>query len=348
MKRKWIFLFGGFYILLFILTSVFSYAFFTYQKIHTSSKTALENTPSPVPTPVPNGPKNILLVGYGGEGHSGGLLSDTIILAQVDEKNKKVNLISIPRDLWVELPINESETRHYKMNWAFANGGGELTKKTASTVTNLPIDYFIAANFGGFKHVIDILGGVEVDVPFEFTDEFYPIPGRENDPCGKTGEEIATLTKTLSGYKLEQQFKCRYETIHFEKGKNFMKPDDALKFVRSRHSEVNGGDFGRMIRQHAVLRGIKNKILSFESVSKIIPLINKMSKYVQTDADIDSLIELARAYEIIPDATINSIFLTTDNVLLESRSSDGQFILLPKDGVDKWEGIHGYIQDNLK
>ncbi len=350
MGRKWLALLVGFYIFIFVLSLALSYSIFTYKKIHTENKAnpLPEQRLFPTPTPIPGGPKSILLIGYGGEGHSGGLLSDSIILAQINEKEKKVNLISIPRDLWVELPDEETGNHHYKVNWAFAKGGGDLAKKTISKITNLPVDYFIAANFGGFKHVIDILGGVEVDVPFEFSDEFYPIAGRENDSCGKTGEEIAQLTKTLSGYKLEQQFKCRYETVHFDKGKTLMKPDTALKFVRSRHSEVNGGDFGRMIRQHAVLKGIKNKILSFETVPRIIPLVNKIAEYVQTDLDISSLIELAKTYEQIPNVSLNSIYLTTEDVLIESRSSDGQFILLPKDGVDKWEGIHKYIQENLK
>lgn len=219
--------------------------------------------------------KNILLIGYGGAGHSGGFLADSIILLHLNKKTKKALLISIPRDIWIKLPLDWENLKWAKINEAYAigiddlkypnkkpefrgkTGGGNMVKYAVTQITGLTVDYFAAVSFDEIVKIIDTLGGIEVNVPVSFSDEYYPIKGLENETCGKTPEEMEALKQKYSGFELEKQYKCRYETIIFEKGKTKMDGATALKFARSRHSATYGGDFARSERQMAILFGIK-------------------------------------------------------------------------------------------
>ena len=223
---------------------------------------------------------NILLLGYGGEGHDGGNLTDVMMVANVNPKDKVITLISIPRDIWVELPIRSDIDEYFKINAAHAiglddklyplkepiykgeAGGGNMAKVAASTVIGMPIEYFVSVNFDGFVDGVDKLGGLDVDVPVAFTDNYYPIKGLEIEPCGKSEAEITNLKSVYSGFELEKQYECRYEVLEFQKGVTKMDGDTALKFVRSRHSDQHGGDFARSQRQQVVINAAKEKMLS--------------------------------------------------------------------------------------
>jgi LCP family protein required for cell wall assembly len=308
---------------------------------------------------------NVLLLGYGGAGHDGGTLSDTIIIANIDTKNKRVNLISIPRDLWVEVPVRSDSKEWYKINMAHAigvddaryglkepqykgeAGGGELAKTVVSDVTDMPIDYFISVSFDNFKEAIDILDGIEVTVPVTFDDHFYPVKGLENETCGFSAEEFAEFHEKYSGFDLEKQFECRYEHLHFDEGKTQMDGESALKFVRSRHSSQHGGDFARSQRQQALIVGIKNKVISLGSLDDSLKFFNKFTDVIRTDVDTDLV---GSALDIIGNPneySINFISITEENVLVSSRSSGGAFILIPKEGIGKYDGLREYIKEEI-
>lgn len=318
---------------------------------------------SPTPTLNPYEPFNILLLGHGGPGHDGGDLTDTMIVAHVRPEDKRVILISLPRDTWVDVPVSKEKEEKSKINTAYAigkddkkypdkepiykgeAGAGNLSKEAATEVTGLPISYFVAVNFNGFMKAIDLLGGIEVDVPHTFEDKFYPIKGLENDTCGL---DAGALTATMSGFLLERQFTCRYETLSFTKGKTTMDGVTALKFVRSRHSETYGGDFARSERQQAVIRAVRSKVLSLGILNDFVPILNKVSDSVRTDIDINTarhILDIAgdpRSYDI------SSIALSTDNVFRDTYSRDGQYILIPKAGEGKFEAIQAYIESEIE
>jgi polyisoprenyl-teichoic acid--peptidoglycan teichoic acid transferase len=359
MKQK-LFYLGAIIITLFLTTAgVYSYWFFSKITVKSSPTTyeisALSLSLSPTPDPLK--PLNLVLLGYGGADHPGGLLSDTIIAVHINHRQQKTYLISIPRDLWVSLPVTEAGL-NTKINAAFAignddrrypdkpdryrgeAGGGNLAKDLVSQVTNLPIEYFIAIDFRGFESIIDKLGGVNVLVPYSFDDYYYPLKGSEEDLCDKSVEEIESLTATLSGHLLEHMFTCRFEPLHFDRGTQYLDGSTALKFVRSRHSNVNGGDFGRALRQQALLIAIKEKLTGPAFVTKLIPLLNELAYHLRTDATIDVITDLAlKRYDLI------SITLNEDNVLTHSVSSDGQYILTPQDTHQLgWTSIHEYLE----
>lgn len=305
---------------------------------------------------------DLLLLGYGGAGHSGGGLSDSLILLHVEKQLNKIFLIHIPRDLWVDIPIRSDEKQKFKINVAFAignddkgypyketlyqgkNGGGKLAKRVVGDTLGLRIDNFIAVDFGSYKAAIDALDGISVNVPVAFTDEFYPVPGLENDLCGKSEQEVFELKNQFSGFDLEKQFKCRYETLEFSAGKTQMDGETALKFVRSRHSNNHGGDFARGERQIAVLMGIKDRLINLGVLRDIPKFYEKFDGFVSTDLSLDMARSLGNEFKDFNDYTVSNIGISEDNILESSVSQDGQSILVTKPGQD----VANYIKSLTK
>jgi len=163
--------------------------------------------------------------------------------------------------------------------------------------------------------------------------------------CDKNEEELEAIHATMSGELLEKEFKCRFETLELTKGVNKLDSETALKFVRSRHSDVYGGDFGRSLRQQALITAITNRLLNIGSITKIIPVLNTISMNVQTDIDLKAATDLIRQQEDIKDIEITSFSLTTDNVFEEAISDNGQYILIPKDGENNWSVVHEFVDE---
>lgn len=301
----------------------------------TSTQTPINFAPAPEITKE-KGVYNTVLLGYGGAGHDGSLLTDSIIVVHINTNNKTAALISIPRDLWV--------TGNHKINAEASINGFQNEGGVIKNVTGLPTDYFVSVDFGGFVKLIDNLGGISVNVPKTFDDPLYPITGLENETCGKSADEIAQLKTKYSDYQLEIQFTCRYEHLHFDKGSTNLDGATALKFVRSRHGD---SDFGRSERQFAVLKGILAKLISLHSFDKTNSTIDTLSKIVRTNLNVAGIRSLLEVIGNTRDYKITDIHLNLDNVLNESKSAQGAYILVPKAGVFDFSQIKGFINANI-
>jgi anionic cell wall polymer biosynthesis LytR-Cps2A-Psr (LCP) family protein len=360
--KKTLYILGG--VLGFILFVLGSYLIYRNLTQNLTPKNL--STPTPTPSFDVYAPYNVLILGYGGAGHDGGSLSDSIMVANVRPKDKKVVFIFIPRDTWVEIPVRSDKKENFKINHAWAigssdtlyplkepiykgeEGAGNLAKHVVGQVVGMPISYYVAIDFDGFKNAIDAVGGVEVDIPAAWDDYFYPVKGLENETCGKSAAEIATLHAGYSGFELEKQFECRYEHIHFDKGVNKLDGEAALKFVRSRHSETYGGDFARGEKQQAVLMGIIKRLISLEVVKKADPFFAQFSQIVKTDANLQTIKDLLTVQIAPSEFTIKTLTLSEENVLVASKSRDGQFILLPKSGDGNWLQIQEFIKAGIE
>lgn len=294
---------------------------------------------------------NILLLGYGGAGHSGGFLTDVIQVVHLDFENSKVAFISIPRDLWVTLPNGKSS----KINQAFTlgdkkdpiNSGAEVSAQMVEAVTGLRIHKFISVDFNGFKRAIGYeLKNIDVDVPETLDDPWYPIGGKEQDTCGMSPEEVASLSSQFSGFKLEQHFECRYEHIHFDKGINTMDGGDALAYVRSRHGS-DGGDFDRSQRQQALLLGVRDRLFELEALKNIPGFFKQMIAHTDTNLTVDSIKQLAPKLLEAKDYKITNITLSTANVFTSSQSSSGQYIITSRSGENNWTMPRDFVQAEL-
>lgn len=331
-------------------------------KVNKPKEEITEVSPTATPTPDPLAPYSILLLGYGGGTHDGGLLTDSIMLAQIRPRDEEVRLISIPRDLWAPMQISGEETENKKINEAYAigsddkkypnkkmeftgeAGGGEMAKYVVEQVTGIKPNYFAAIDFDGFVKIIDSLGGIDVKVTQTFDDPFYPIEELKNDTCGKSMEEMKALEATMSGDKLEQQYTCRYENLHFDKGMQHLDGATALKYARSRHSNVGGGDFNRAERQKLVVTAVRDKIISIGFISKIIPTVQTLTRHITTDIDFAKMSELVTKIPEVAEYKVVSIALTDQNVLTNAKASTGQFILSPKLGENNFSEIKEFIE----
>ncbi|MBQ6438403.1 LCP family protein [bacterium] len=311
----------------------------------------------------------IALLGHGGAGHDGGSLADTVMVAQIVPHAATINLLSLPRDLWVELPVTKSadssQNMHAKLNTTLSvgssermytwrderfqgkNGGGQLAKEVIGQIIGQAVEYYVAVDFSGFVRLIEIIGGssgLKINVPYSFVDEFYPIEGEQNNNCDFSEEQIAQLTEQYTGYELEQQFTCRYERLEFNQGLQLIEPEQLLKFVRSRHSGVGGGDFGRSARQQVVMEAVKDKIFSLSFVPKWPEFIATVFKIVRTDLDLDLMSDILRDWGDIREYTIKSYVVDNKELLRDGRSSDGQYVLMPRSGEGDYSQIHALVQ----
>lgn len=367
---KWL-LVGSFLSFVLIVTAMITFFYGSYQSMFVAapvpkqSYDAPSGSPVPTPTPDPDAAFSVLLLGYGGGSHDGGYLTDTLIVAYINPKLAKVTLISLPRDLWVELPVTAETKKGFKINAAYAvgrddkrypnkpeaftgpGGGGALAKAAVSEVTGLDISHFVAVSFNGFTKAIDTLGGITLAVPIAFDDSYYPIEANKNDTCELPEAEIAARTATMSGEKLEQSFSCRYEHLRFEKGSQQMSGELALKYVRSRHGVPSGGDFARSQRQKLVLAAVKNQIFNVNFIPKIIPFTTTLTADMQTDIPLEMLQTwIGRANEL-KTYSIDSTEITEKNVVSPGYSSDRQFVLQPKAGEFNWSEIHDFVQQAI-
>lgn len=342
----------GTLVLSLILIGFFLKIFSFYNNIYTKKSGNI-----PVKTPVEKTAYNILLMGYGGAGHEGAYLTDTMMVAHIDTKSREATLISIPRDIWVKVPTESGDSFHSKINAVYQmglfpknysdipnryhgeQGAGELVGIAVKQVTGLTIDNYVSIDFTGFEKAVDTLGGVDVPVAITFDDFEYPLTGHEDDVCGKTEEELPELEK-IATESPELAFPCRYEHLHFDAGLQHMDGATALKFVRSRHSSQDGGDFGRARRQQLFLEAIKKEVISLGFIPKIIPLMDELADHIHTDIDPIFANKLLLGSQVGEEYT-NKQFVLDDNDYIKASYSDaGQFILIPNQGIDKWSTVH--------
>lgn len=249
---------------------------------------------------------NILLIGVGGSGHPGGTLADSIMVFSLDPQNKKLALLSIPRDLRVTVPdvgtTKINATHSYGENKK-AGEGPKLIKETVSDILDLPIHYFVRVDFQGFVKLIDNLGGVTVDVTKAVNDPLYP-------------------AKDMLGY----------DPFYVKTGVEKMNGTTALKYARSRETS---SDFDRAARQQQILVAFREKALSagvLTNPKKISDTLGILGSHVRTDLELG---EMQRLIGLMKDVDTGSII---SKVLDNSADgplksvSDGGYYLVPKAG----------------
>ena len=315
-----------------------------------------------------DGRVNVLLLGMAGGSHDGATLTDTILVASYNLKQKSVHIISIPRDLW--LPSLQSKANAVYQIGILQKNGLNLTKTIIGNVLGLPIHYGLRIDFHGFVEAIDALGGLDIEVKNTFDDYNYPIAGKEDDLCGYKEEERdfskeeakklniepgkrsvflapdgAIATDSAEEDKGIKYFSCRYEHIHFDKGKTHMDGETALKYVRSRHgTNEEGSDFARSARQEKVITAVRAKILSLETLTnpqKIKDLINTLGKSIDTDISVKDLVEF---YKFSKELKNTYSMVLDDSVLFHPNPADygGVYVLISQD--DDFSKIHEYIR----
>ena len=248
---------------------------------------------------------NVLLLGVGNQGHNGGKLSDTIMVASIDPVNKNMAMLSIPRDLYVRIPGYGFN----KINAANSLGGPDLAKEVVSRVLDMPIHYYAQVDFSGFKQAVDSVGGVEITNKEKLYDSQYPC---ENE----------------RGY-------C---TFKLDPGTYQMNGTLALKYARCRHGSC-GNDFGRSERQQQLLVALREKSLQASTLTnpvKISGLLDSVGGNVRTDFELKELQKMGKIIKDIDiSKAVNKVLDTETGGLLKDgggRYAGAGSILLPKAG----------------
>ena len=205
---------------------------------------------------------NVLLIGVDARDLDEPCRSDSMIIATLDNNNKKVKLTSLFRDTLVDIPGHGEA----KLNAAYMLGGPELLMKTVKETYNVSIDKYIIINFWGFETIVDYIGGIEVDVKDYQLEELNKYIGEStggNDcPVEKAG------IQTLNGKQ-------------------------ALSYARIRYNV--GDEYERTDRQREVIFKVIEKLQNTKP-SKYLGIMNTMLEYIKTN--IDPLEALNMAYTI--------------------------------------------------
>jgi len=217
------------------------------------------------------GRTTVLVMGVDARPGAQALRTDSIIVITINPQMGSAGIMSIPRDLVMRAPVLN---RIVKINTLyglgeinrFPGGGAGYLRDSVSELIGYPVDYYVKVNFEGFKQVVDLIGGIDIDVPKEIYDDQYP-----NDTYG-------------------------YEPpVHFLPGLQHMDGDTALKYARTRHAD---NDYLRAARQQQVIIAIKEKITQQGQMAALLPrlpgLAIAMANTVQTDMPVDKAIALAR------------------------------------------------------
>ena len=267
------FLIGGVLVVLLSATAVASGVLL---QVHESIEVfQQESTPIPGIKSVldevdPGGPQTILVLGSDGRYGEKGLpvRSDTMIVVRLDPTQNATAIMSIPRDLKVQIPGVGTD----RINAAYATGGPRLAVRTVKQLLGIPISHVVNVNFNGFQRAVNRLGCVYVDVDRRYF----------NDRGGPGG----------------------YATINLKPGYQKLCGSDSLDYVRYRHTD---DDFVRAARQQEFLRQAKNQIGLGKVFGDRNELLKIFGRYTDTDIARDNDAAILRLIKLAYESTKNPI-----------------------------------------
>ncbi|PFE06453.1 LytR family transcriptional regulator [Bacillus cereus] len=230
-----------------------------------------------------------------GKEYGAAIRTDAMLLATFNKDSKTVKLLSIPRDTYTYIPI---EKKMDKITHAHAygsakngkNGGPQASIDAVEKLLNVPVDYFVKFNFKSFIKIVDDLGGIEVDVPVEFTEQ------DSNDNAG---------------------------AIHLKKGVQKLNGEEALALARTRHID---SDAMRGQRQQLVIEAILKKLASVDSVTKVGDIIDHIDGQFVTNLTFDDMLSF---YKYGVDSSIENLQINGKDCYMSAgdkecgRASDG-------------------------
>jgi len=314
---------------LLLVLILFVFAFSTFQKVLAFGRVISTKDPLSTQTNYVGGSDriNFLLMGYGGSGHDGAFLTDSLVIISMLPQSHHTTLISIPRDLWVQNPADSGSYSRINAVYPVAAGetnarpieGGDTLAQKVSLITGLQINYWMTINFAGFKDFIDAIGGVDVTVPTSFTAQ-YPA---NDDP----------------------KINPNWIKVKFAKGPQHMDGNKAIVYARARYVLNNaseGSDFARSQRQQLIMKAALTKIKDWHTWPQMFGAMDKLEKTLYSNFSLADLAQFALKMDL---NEAHRAGLSNQNVLEDTFSDDGQAILLPQG--NNWSLIPTYIQQQL-
>ncbi|HUX75069.1 MAG TPA: LCP family protein [Anaerolineae bacterium] len=253
---------------------------------------------------------NLLILGLDRRPDQGSVVrSDTMILMTVYPAGPRIALLSIPRDLYVEIPgygTNRINTAHFWGENELAENGPVLAVQTVAQNLGVPVHHHLRVDFNGFRAIVDAVGGIDVVVERAIVDEGYPT------------EDYGTIR------------------IEIPAGPQHMDGETALRYARSRHG---ASDLDRAMRQQQVLTALARRLLEPKVWLRLPAVIQVVMENVETDMTAQDLLLLAPTLlRVGPDGIEQHVI---GREMTEPWTTPtGGAVLLPR-----WEAIHPLVQD---
>lgn len=281
---------------------------------------------------------NILLAGNSADdpGHQGGNLTDSIMIASIDTRNHTAFLMSIPRDLWVDIPGGG----HQKINAAYVvgqedhfnepgypAGGMGLLEKVVHDNFGMPIDYYALVNYNALRDSVNAVGGIKFNV-------------QSDDPRGLYDPSI--------------DYKTHGPLVRLTNGPHTLNGEQALDLARARGDAYGSygfanADFTRTDDQRQMLIALKNKALTpgvIANPAKLTSLFDSVGGNVKTDFKLGEVHRLYDISKTINSKNIKSLSLNDadgKNLLTSYTTADGESALIPKAGIDDFSAIQAFV-----
>lgn len=281
---------------------------------------------------------NILLAGNSSdaEAHGGASLIDSIMLVSVNTRENTAFMLSIPRDLWVNVPgagygkINTTGAVEGFNENGFPKGGIGALEKTLSTNLGIDIHYYSLVNYTAFKDAVNSVGGIDVNIQSADRRGLY-------DPSFRAHEG---------------------GPLRLANGQNHLNGQVALNLARARGDPYNGvagaygfpqSDFDRTNHQRMMMLALKDKAISAQVLSnpsKVGKLMDSIGDNVKTDFQLNELTSLFHLMKGVNTSNIQSLSLNNadgKNLLVNYTAPGGQSALAPAMGPEDFSGIKAYI-----
>lgn len=255
---------------------------------------------------------NILVLGIDQrEGMTDPARTDTMLLFTLDRQARTAGMLSINRDLWVKIPGGQRQ-REGKINTAHflgeveqvPGGGPALAMQTVQAALDIPVPYYIRLNFSAFEQLIDLIGGIDLNVEQTIDDPDYPDVG------------------------------FGYEPFHLDAGRHHLDGRTALKYARTRATP--GSDLDRVKRQQQVILAVRDKLLKEKRLPQLLTQIGSLlamySGSIQTNLTPGQLRELIEFAAGIDREQIYAVTLD-EHWIEEFFTPDGQDAILLKPGA---------------
>jgi LCP family protein required for cell wall assembly len=227
-----------------------------------------------------------------------------MMLVSLNPATNDLGILSIPRDLYFDIP---GYSVPQKVNTAMVlgelqqvNSGPTLAMQTIQYNLGMRVHNYVAVDFQAVIQIIDILGGLDIDVPYDIADYEYP------------------------------DMNFGYDPLILHAGLQHMNGEIALKFARTRHGD---NDFERARRQQMVIYALRDRILDANLLPQLIlqspSMLSSLDENVYTDVQLDQMIQLALYLKDIPQENIRTGVIDS-NYIVPWMTNDGQSVLVPR------------------